>query len=114
VTIDKCREVLDRYEREIPDAVKRLRRQHDPALEHLLTMIPKMRTMLDEIGATGNQYAAVNVERTEKFMRWLGFMQGVLYSEGLFTVLEMRDHNRPTISLGQDWVTRMTSEDDEP
>ena len=26
--------------------------------------------------------------------RWLGFIQGVLYSEGLFTIDEMKEHNK--------------------
>lgn len=30
----------------------------------------------------------------EKANRWLGFVQGVLWCEGILTIQEMRDHNR--------------------
>jgi hypothetical protein len=30
----------------------------------------------------------------DKTNRWLGFVQGVLFSEKVFTIKEMRDHNR--------------------
>ena len=32
--------------------------------------------------------------RVEKADRWLGFIQGVLWCEGRFSIGEMRDHNR--------------------
>lgn len=32
--------------------------------------------------------------RKEKFMRWLGFVQGVLWVNGVYTIDEMREHNR--------------------
>lgn len=34
-------------------------------------------------------------ERREKRMRWLGFVQGVLYAIGDFSVDELKDHSRP-------------------
>ena len=33
--------------------------------------------------------------RTEKAMRWLGFVQGVLFARGEFTVAELKEHSRP-------------------
>jgi hypothetical protein len=33
--------------------------------------------------------------RREKAMRWLGFLQGALWSEGLFSISSLADHNRP-------------------
>lgn len=33
-------------------------------------------------------------DRREKAMRWLGFVQGVLYCRGDFSVAQMRDHSR--------------------
>jgi hypothetical protein len=93
MTIEKCREVLDRY------ADKLSEYHHRVALDHLASMIPTMRTMLDEMEAIDpmvfeayEDHAALR----EKFMRWLGFMQGVLYSEGVYTIDQMKDHNRPT------------------
>jgi len=34
--------------------------------------------------------------RIEKAFRWLGFVQGVLWSQRLFTVEQLADHNKPT------------------
>ena len=34
-------------------------------------------------------------ERREKRMRWLGFVQGVLYAIGMFSVDELKNHSRP-------------------
>lgn len=33
--------------------------------------------------------------RMEKTFRWLGFVQGCLWSQGVFTIGEMANHNRP-------------------
>jgi len=49
-----------------------------PSVFHLSTMLAQMEQMTD----------------VEKLMRWLGFMQGVLYAEGLFTIDELRHHNK--------------------
>src|SRR4030095_7725392 len=90
--------------REIPEQQKVLRRMpRDRELDHLRTMIPKMRVMLDEAQRletcesdwTESDLDAFAATR-EKFMRWLGFMQGVLYAEGIFTIDQMKEHNRPT------------------
>ena len=32
--------------------------------------------------------------RVEKIHRWLGFIQGSLWSDNIFTIDEMREHNR--------------------
>jgi hypothetical protein len=33
--------------------------------------------------------------RKEKANRWLGFVQGVLWTKGFYTIEEMKEHNRP-------------------
>jgi len=33
-------------------------------------------------------------EKVEKAMRWVGFIQGWFWSKELFTIDEMKDHNR--------------------
>ena len=33
--------------------------------------------------------------RKEKAGRWLGFVQGVLWAEDVYTIEEMKEHNRP-------------------
>ena len=37
---------------------------------------------------------AIESDDREKAMRWLGFIQGVLFAKGVYTVDEMREHNR--------------------
>jgi len=37
----------------------------------------------------------VNEGRIEKAMRWLGFIQGVLFMTGWFTLDELKNHSRP-------------------
>ena len=50
-------------------------------------MIPKMRGMLDT--------SALLTAHREKLMRWLGFMQGALWVKGIYTIDELKAHNRP-------------------
>lgn len=45
-------------------------------------MVPRLRALLDE-------------GRIEKAMRWLGFMQGALWSIDIFSLDELKDHSRP-------------------
>lgn len=33
--------------------------------------------------------------RKEKVNRWLGFIQGVLWAKKIYTIEEMKEHNRP-------------------
>jgi hypothetical protein len=48
-----------------------------------------LRSMCDEIPAI------VAHHHTEKAMRWLGFMQGVLWAGGYYTLNDLRKHNAP-------------------
>lgn len=54
-------------------------------LPHIIT-IPHLLFMCEEI---------VKFDDTEKTMRWLGFIQGVMWAEGLASINEMRNWNRP-------------------
>ncbi len=51
-------------------------------LAHCHAMIPEMEKFLEE-------------GRTDKVFRWLGFLQGCLWSWHIYTVEEMANHNRP-------------------
>jgi hypothetical protein len=83
MTREKCLEVLDRYERFLsPLGPKKKDRE---MVNHILfKMIPKMDAML----------VLPSQEDIEKFMRWLGFIQGVLWQRGWFTLEELKEHNR--------------------
>lgn len=54
----------------------------EATLNHCLSMILKMESFIEK-------------GRRDKFFRWLGFMQGAFFSFGLFSLNELRDHNRP-------------------
>lgn len=49
------------------------------AVRHMLNMCDNIMRLYDE--------------DTEKAMRWVGFMQGVLWAHGSFSLNEMREHN---------------------
>ena len=112
MTDDKIREVIARYERVIAD-----RPPHWPSppapvaqtLAHLQQMFPKMRAMLDEScsayrpdhnGECLNCDEPYDAHQRDKVMRWLGFVQGVLWSLGVYTVADLRQHNAPG---GEPW-----------
>ncbi len=49
-------------------------------IRHLLSMCDQVEEMIE-------------AGRVEKAMRWLGFMQGVLWAQGSFTLNELKGHN---------------------
>ncbi len=53
----------------------------DPELHHVEDMTYKIPKFLEE-------------GRREKADRWLGFIQGTLYSKGVYTIEDLKDHNR--------------------
>lgn len=55
-------------------------------LAHCRWMCGRIRAMLTQ--------EVVLEADVQKANRWLGFVQGVLWSEGVLTIAEMRDHNR--------------------
>jgi hypothetical protein len=68
-------DVLDFYEQHLARSTS-----HHPCVIHLRTMIPKMRTFIEE-------------GRRDKVMRWLGFMQGAFWTLEWFTLEELKQHN---------------------
>lgn len=50
-------------------------------IKHCATMLDKMVDF-------------VNEGKIEKAFRWLGFIQGVLWSRGLYTLDQLKEHNR--------------------
>ncbi len=51
-------------------------------LQHCHGMLDKIKTFVEE-------------GRLEKAFRWLGFIQGVLWIQGMFTLKDLKEHNRP-------------------
>lgn len=86
---EKLTEVLDRYEHKAKDIIadyetydgSEYPRDMDAA-DKVLAMIPACR-----------EFLAAN--RREKLMRWLGFMQGAWWLADVYTLEELKNHNRP-------------------
>jgi len=91
MTLDQVQTVLVAYEerlRELEADPKRAdtsltRPSEAQALRHLAWMCQQMREVLKS-----------DSPNSEKVARWLGFVQGVSWMTGLFSIDEMRDHNR--------------------
>jgi len=79
----KCTAILTMYAKRLEGEARDYPDQGLPrALRHVETMIPKAIEFFQQ-------------NRREKGFRWLGFIQGVLWTEGIYTVKQMKDHNRP-------------------
>lgn len=83
----ECREVIEQYrkvlDREYPDIEPNEDRE---GVGHIKRMTEKMPEFLDD-------------GRKEKFMRWLGFIQGWLWENGLYDIEELGRHNKFTDSF---------------
>lgn len=60
----------------------------------LLTDNARLRHVFNRMIPLTIQFASDN--RLEKAFRWLGFMQGVLWAEGVYAIDELKDHNKPS------------------
>ena len=90
MTKDKLKETLGVYRNyfeEQQTGKKKIPADKNPqsnieALEYMHAMLDEMEEFLKE-------------GRIEKFHRWLGFLQGNLWRMGIFTLEELKNHNRP-------------------
>lgn len=79
MTKDKLSNVIVKYKKFI-EVIRKDGIQSN-VLDHVYDMIPKIQGFIEE-------------GRIEKAYRWLGFMQGVMWTEGLFTIEELKKHNK--------------------
>ncbi len=87
---DKVREVINIYRKKFEElGVPKKSFPHDKApimknehLAHCHKMLGEMEIFVQE-------------NRMEKVFRWLGFIQGVLWSTGVYSIEELKNHNRP-------------------
>ena len=96
--------ILDKYEEDLKDfgpaaradTSEPLKSDHQAApMRHVLWMLGEMRKTLEPFATvTPENFYAVQTA-LEKVGRWLGFVQGVLWSYGVCSIDEMRDLNRP-------------------
>jgi hypothetical protein len=82
MTIDKIKEVMERYRKFFENYPYDDENAHDIKLKHCMGMIPRMLKYLEE-------------GRVEKVFRHLGFIQGFLWTENYFTIDELKNHSRP-------------------
>jgi hypothetical protein len=75
VTGDKIIEVIEIYERKLAGVFV------TEALAHVRTMLPRVKNFVTE-------------GRLDKAFRWLGFIQGVLWAQGIYSIDEMKTHNK--------------------
>lgn len=95
-------------------------------MDHL-AVVEKYRSVLDHVcSVTGNfdfepniheahAHAKWMLDKIEEFVtedeldkanRWLGFVQGIFYSFGTYTINQMRDHNRGTECSESSFIPR--------
>ncbi len=85
----KALEVIALYRRDLKEAgIKKADFPHNitpprgnESLAHVLSALDKMEGFIRE-------------GQTNKFSRWLGFVQGVLWTTGIYCIDELKDHNR--------------------
>jgi len=87
VDVSQVREVIENYKEDFKSKFLVQGEEISPIkdgdpLEHALWMIDNIPEFLD-------------AKRIEKAMRWLGFVQGIFYTEGIYTIEEMKHHNKP-------------------
>jgi hypothetical protein len=73
---ERCLSIVQLYEHKLQ------KKFYDtPEFDHIREMLEKMPAFLRE-------------GRREKFMRWLGFIQGVLWSRGIYELGTLKSHNK--------------------
>lgn len=90
MTQAKVREVIAVYRRYLESrGIGRASMPHDMLPETRQDALEHCHGMLDAIA----QF--VDAGRMDKAFRWLGFIQGCLWVHGVYTLDELKDHNRP-------------------
>ena len=89
MTADKIREVVRIYRQMFGEFNVHPHKHHHNGTPLPADALSHCHAMLDEI----DQFALEG--RIEKAFRWLGFVQGCLWTIGVYTVADMKEHNRP-------------------
>ncbi len=119
MTLDQVLTVVEKYESELKDESRQPERfvdgfplkgafpTREEALRHLLWMCGEIKNNVTQVKAVEGPsgYVGINppgqmelqdevTRTTEKVMRWLGFLQGVLWLAGAKSIDTMREDNR--------------------
>lgn len=90
MTPQKCREAVEEYRRYfMENNIGKIDYPHDEILHEPIFGLEHCHGMLDRM------LEFVNTGRMDKFFRWLGFIQGVLWAAGVYPLTELKNHNRP-------------------
>ena len=90
MTPEKVIEVVEIYRQQFLEAnIKKIDYPHDYFLYRTKSGLEHCHGMLDKI------IEFVRENKMEKAFRWLGFVQGILWSSGICTLTDLKNHNRP-------------------
>ncbi len=90
MTPDKHRQVIAKYRRFFEESgIEPVEVPHDDFVTDEDTSLAHCHGMLDQMEAF------IEEGRMDKVNRWLGFIQGVLWRSGYYSLEELKDTNRP-------------------
>lgn len=90
--IDLLEEIVERYRVELSSrGIQATKQPKGTPLAHARWMLQELDELLQVFGM-GHKLTPAEAD---KFNRWLGFVQGVLWTGGVYTIDQMRDHTRP-------------------
>ena len=92
MTAEKILEVAAKYEKLL------LKKGITPRRLHLRVIAPPEQSLLRHAAWMVAETRSILTEdegRIGKAFRWLGFVQGILLSTGVFCIEDLKDHNRP-------------------
>lgn len=90
MTPEKIQDVIRIYRAKLEDLqIEKNSYPHDEFLDNRRNGLGHCNAMLDKIEGF------IKEGRTDKVYRWLGFIQGVLWSQRIYTLNSLMSHNRP-------------------
>lgn len=90
MTPENISEVIDVYKKFFADmGTEPIKYPHEKILNDTFLSLSHCYGMLDDIEGF------IKNDQIEKAFRWLGFIQGILWSTQKFSLTELKNHNRP-------------------
>ena len=90
MTAEKILEIVEVYRKFFEERhIKKIDYPHDKLLMSKIEGLRHCHGMLDKI------VEFVREGKKEKACRWLGFIQGYLWGQGIYTLNNLKNHNRP-------------------
>lgn len=91
MTSEKILEVARTYQEFFErNSIKKVDYPHDEILQSLNVGLEHCHGMIEKI------VEFIHQGRREKAMRWVCFIQGYLWSQGIYTLTDFMNHNRPS------------------